>query len=107
MKMATHSATYGSSSVPLLKETPADERRREPRFGAEGEVTVVVNEGPHQQELTAKLMDFSLRGLRVRVDNEIPQGQEVRVFFSWGEVATQVMWTTALPNGFDIGLQLF
>ena len=105
--MSTQTSAFGTSPLPLMKETPADERRREPRFGAEGEVTMVVNEGPHQQELVAKLMDFSLRGLRVRVPNELPLGQEVRVFFSWGEVATQVMWVTPVPSGFDLGLQLF
>jgi PilZ domain len=103
--MATHSAAFGRASLPA--QTPADDRRREPRFGAEGEVTVVVNEGPHQQELVAKLLDFSLRGLRVQMEQELRQGEEVRVFFSWGEVTTLVMWTSALPIGFEIGLQLF
>lgn len=105
--MATHTAAFGTSRAPLIKETPGDDRRREPRFGAEGEVTVLVNEGPHQQELIAKLLDFSLRGLRVQMPAELKQGEEVRVFFSWGEVTTQVMWSSALPSGFEIGLQLF
>jgi len=105
--MATHSAAFGRSHLPAFKETPADDRRREPRFGAEGEVTVVVNEGPQQQEFVAKLLDFSLRGLRVQLPRELRQGEDVRVFFSWGEVTTQVMWTSALPTGFETGLQLF
>jgi hypothetical protein len=37
----------------------------------------------------------------------LKQGEEVRVFFSWGEVTTRVMWTSALPKGFETGLELF
>jgi hypothetical protein len=105
--MATHSNALPSNSFSALKAPSADERRGEPRFGAEGEVTVVVREGEHQRELLAKLMDFSLHGLRVQMPNEITEGTEVHVFFSWGEVTTQVMWATPAKNGFEIGLQLF
>jgi hypothetical protein len=107
MSMATHSQAFARAPISVLKETPADDRRREPRFGAEGEVTVLLNEGPQQQELVAKLLDFSLRGLRVQMPCELKQGEEVRVFFSWGEVTTRVMWTSALPKGFETGLELF
>jgi hypothetical protein len=105
--MATQTADFGMAPVPASAEKSSADRRREPRFGAEGEVTVVVNEGLHQQELIATLMDFSLHGLRVRIPVEVQQGVPVRVFFSWGEVATNVKWVTSVPNGFDIGLQLF
>jgi hypothetical protein len=105
--MALHTSAFGTAPAPAGKETSADDRRREPRFGAEGEVSVLINEGPKQQELTAKLLDFSLRGLRVHMPTELKQGEEVRVFFSWGEVTTQVMWSSPLPTGFEIGLQLF
>ncbi len=83
------------------------DRRREPRFGAEGEVTVVVMDGAQECELVAKLIDFSLHGLRVITTTDVPAGTEVRVFFSWGEVATQVVRTTPRTGGFEIGLQLF
>src|SRR3954462_10399505 len=105
--MATQSNTLSNNPVSVLKPQPADERRGEPRFGAEGEVTVVVFEGGHERELLAKLMDFSLHGLRVQMSNQISDGTEVHVFFSWGEVTTQVMWCTPADNGFEIGLQLF
>lgn len=93
--------------MPLMQPKSADDRRSEPRFGAEGEVTVVVREGDHERELMAKLLDFSLHGLRVQVPVSIPEATEVHVFFSWGEVTTQVMWSTPATNGFEIGLQLF
>jgi len=93
--------------LPIDQSPALDDRRSEPRFGAEGEVTVVVREGSHERELLAKLLDFSLHGLRVRVSHEVPEGTEVNVFFSWGEVTTQVMWSAAAADGFEIGLQLF
>ncbi len=91
----------------LLKDQAPQERRREPRFGAEGEVTVIVVDGPHERELKAKLLDFSLHGLRVRVPDAVPEGAEVRVFFSWGEVTTIVARSAEATDGYDLGLQLF
>jgi len=98
--MAT-SPAYVSSSVAVK------ERRNEPRFGAEGEVTVVVSEGLNDHEIAAKLLDFSLHGLRIRLNHQLAKGQEVRVIFSWGEATTHVQWTAPLANGFETGLQLF
>jgi hypothetical protein len=90
------------------KAHPAeDERRVEPRFGAEGDVTLVISEGLQEHEFAAKLLDFSLHGLRLRLTRELKRDQEVRVIFSWGEVTTRVMWTTPLADGFETGLQLF
>ncbi len=90
-----------------MQPKASDDRRSEPRFGAEGEVTVVVFEGTHEREILAKLLDFSLHGLRVQIPLNLVEGTEVHVFFSWGEVTTQVMWSTAAASGFEIGLQLF
>ena len=90
-----------------MQPKAADDRRSEPRFGAEGDVTVLVFEGTHEREMVAKLLDFSLHGLRVQIPHHYAEGTEVHVFFSWGEVTTQVMWSTAVANGFEIGLQLF
>lgn len=98
--MAT-SPAYVSSSVAVK------ERRTEPRFGAEGEVTVILSDGFNEQEIAAKLLDFSLHGLRIRLNRELSQGQEVRVIFSWGEATTHVQWTARLANAFESGLQLF
>ena len=84
-----------------------DERRGEPRFGAEGDVTLVVSDGLEDLECAAKLLDFSLHGLRIRLGRELDQGQEVRVIFSWGEATTHVQWTKPLSQGFETGLQLF
>lgn len=105
--MATYTNALPNASLSPVKVPATDERRSEPRFGAEGEVTVLVHDGGHERELLAKLMDFSLHGLRVQLSNEITEGTEVRVFFSWGEVTTQVMWATPTASGFEIGLQLF
>lgn len=106
--MATQTSATGIAPI-AVKKTAAGERRRETRFGTEGEISIVLMDDPQAREVSAQLMDFSLRGLRLRVANEIPQGRQVRVFFAWGEVATQVMWTSAVPEeqAFDIGLQLF
>lgn len=98
--MAT-SPAYVSSSIAIK------ERRGEPRFGAEGEVTVILSEGLNDHEISAKLLDFSLHGLRIRLNRELTKGQEVRVIFSWGEATTHVQWTARLANGFESGLQLF
>ncbi len=104
--MATDMNAVPNVFPPMSTSHDAD-RRREPRFGAEGEVIVVLADDPHQQEHTAKLLDFSLHGLRVRFPQELEEGREVRVFFSWGEVATQVVRTAQAKQGFEIGLQLF
>jgi PilZ domain len=98
--MATAPLQFPKRSVP-------DDRRNEPRFGAEGDVTLVVLNGSEEYELPAKLLDFSLHGLRLKLPRELKKGQEVRVMFSWGEATTQVMWTARLQNGFESGLQLF
>ena len=98
--MAT-SPAYVSSSVAVK------ERRNEPRFGAEGEVTVVVSEGLNDHEIAAKLLDFSLHGLRIRLNHQLAKGQEVRVIFSWGEATTHVQWTKRSSGEFESGLQLF
>jgi PilZ domain len=84
-----------------------DDRRIEPRFGAEGDVTLMVLEDANEVELAARLLDFSLHGLRIHLARELKREQEVRVIFSWGEATTRVMWTTPLTKGFETGLQLF
>ncbi|HVZ16809.1 MAG TPA: PilZ domain-containing protein [Terriglobales bacterium] len=84
-----------------------DDRRNEPRFGAEGDVTVVICEGVQEREIAAKLLDFSLHGLRIGLSRELQKDQEVRVIFSWGEATTRVMWTSRLDNRFESGLKLF
>lgn len=105
--MATQSNPLPNEQGALIKAPAADERRSEPRFGAEGEVTVLIREGGQDLEMLAKLVDFSLHGLRVQMPSAIGEGTEVHVFFSWGVVTTQVMHSVATENGFEVGLQLF
>jgi len=84
------------------------ERRREPRFGAEGEVTMFIETPAGDIEFRGKLLDFSLHGLRVRHQcKELAPGQDVRVFFVWGEVVTKVMWNTPAGESIETGLRLF
>jgi hypothetical protein len=89
------------------KQQVDDDRRGEPRFGAEGNVTLVVWQGREELEFAAKLLDFSLHGLRLLLARELDEGQEVRVVFSWGEATTHVQWTVPSDGGFESGLQLF
>ena len=98
--MATAQAFYPKPNVD-------DERRGEPRFGAEGNVTLVIWDGKKELEFAAKLLDFSLHGLRLQLSRRLDEGQEVRVIFSWGEATTHVQWTTPRANEFESGLQLF
>ncbi len=104
--MATEMSSLPMQAFPVTYSNHDAERRREPRFGAEGEVVIVVNDRS-EKEITAKLLDFSLHGLRVRVPDELPTGSDIRVLFSWGEVATQVVRCTEGQGGFEVGLQLF
>jgi len=84
------------------------ERRREPRFGAEGEVTLVIETKTGDIEFRGKLLDFSLHGLRIRHQyKDLALGQDVRVFFVWGEVVTKVMWNTPSDDSLETGLRLF
>lgn len=84
------------------------ERRREPRFGAEGEVSLIIETATGDVEFRGKLLDFSLHGLRVRHQcKELLPGQDVRVFFVWGEVVTKVMWNTPSGDSLESGLRLF
>ncbi|HMK29485.1 MAG TPA: PilZ domain-containing protein [Terriglobales bacterium] len=86
----------------------ASDRRREPRFGADGEVTMVVEKDDGPVEIRAELMDFSLTGLRVRHQHKgLKAGQHLSVLFSWGEISTRVMWNRAHGKGFEAGLKLF
>lgn len=93
--------------IEFPKRHQTDERRVEPRFGAEGDVTIVVSDGFQEAEIAAKLLDFSLHGLRIRSARELKKDQEVRVIFSWGEATTRVQWTARMANAFESGLQLF
>ncbi len=68
---------------------------------------MIISEGLNDHEVSAKLLDFSLHGLRIRLNRELRKGQEVRVIFSWGEATTHVQWTARLANAFESGLQLF
>ncbi len=104
--MATEKIAVPMSAFPITYLNHEADRRREPRFGAEGEVAIVVDDGS-EKEITAKLLDFSLHGLRVKVPTKLPTGTDIRVLFSWGEVATQVVRCAESPSGFEIGLQLF
>jgi PilZ domain len=84
------------------------ERRKEPRFGAEGEVTMVIETPAGDIEFRGKLLDFSLHGLRVRHQcKELLPSQDVRVFFVWGEVVTKVMWNAPSADSIETGLRLF
>ena len=100
-----------SAPLQFPKPTPHPDadRRNEPRYGAEGEVMLVIFDPRtgKEHEMDATLLDFSLHGLRIRMSRELKKGQEVRVIFSWGEATTQVMWTARLANAFESGLQLF
>jgi hypothetical protein len=95
--------------APLQFPKPAvnSDRRGEPRYGAEGDVTLVFFDGQREMEYSAKLLDFSLHGLRIRLARELKKDQEVRILFSWGEATTRVMWTARMANAFESGLQLF
>ena len=87
---------------------PGSERRNEPRFGAEGEVTMLVMTAHGEQEVRAQLVDFSLKGLRIRHEHAaLSKGDHVQVFFSWGDITTEVKWNTPLGKRFEAGLQLF
>jgi len=96
-----------SSPAYFPKPNVDDDRRGEPRFGAEGNVTLVVWQGQQELEFAAKLLDFSLHGLRLHLSRRLKEGEEVRVIFSWGEATTHVQWTTPNGTGFESGLQLF
>ena len=104
--MATEKIALPMSAFPITYLNHDAERRREPRFGAEGEVAIMVDDGS-DKEITAKLLDFSLHGLRVKVPSVLPTGTDIRVLFSWGEVATQVVRCVESPDGIEVGLQLF
>jgi hypothetical protein len=106
--MATQTSAFGPAQARSpITEISGVERRSEPRFGADGEVAVMVFSSGRQLELQAKLLDFSLHGLRIEMESAIEKGAEVHVFFSWGEATTRAMWSTPTKGGFEIGLQLF
>lgn len=102
--------------IDMLTQTKAEDvlksegdRRREPRLLAEGEVTVLLRRQTGDLQFKAELLDFSLRGMRIRHEQqEFQENQKVHIFFSWGEVDTTVMWSKPLgEDRFETGLQLF
>ncbi len=74
------------------------ERRREPRFVAEGEVVLSVMRPSGFVEIRGKLIDTSLHGLRTRHAHAgLDRGQLLLVTYPWGTVIAEVEWST--PHG--------
>jgi len=73
-----------------------DERRKEPRTAASGEVTLHLG---GSVTIRGELLDVSPSGFRIRhQSNELKPGMEVEVQYPWGQVRARIMWARELKG---------
>jgi PilZ domain len=83
------------------------ERRREPRFVAEGEVVLSVMRPNGFVEIRGKIVDTSLHGLRTRHEHTgLDRGQLLLVTYPWGTVIAEVEWSTPCKEFTETGFRL-
>ncbi|HLH08692.1 MAG TPA: hypothetical protein VKW78_15745 [Terriglobales bacterium] len=88
-----------SESELLRKIAQLDiERRREPRFVADGEIVLSVMQPSGFVDLRGELVNTSLHGLRARHHHlALSRGQQLLVTYPWGTVIAEVQWS--IPHG--------
>jgi len=93
------SAEAGSGCLPAGRP----ERRREPRYRAEGEVWLWP-EGLQIPEIHGRLVDISRHGFRVAHQcQNLPAGGRVRFRHAAGQGAARVIWNRIVPGGVESG----
>lgn len=89
----------------LTKLAPVrPERRREPRYRAEGEVCLWPDQLPIG-EIHGRLVDISRHGFRVAHQcQSLAAGERVRFRHAGGQGAARVIWNRIVPGGVESGL---
>jgi PilZ domain len=83
------------------------ERRREPRFVAEGEVVLSVMRPTGFIDIRGRLVDTSLHGLRARHKPAgLDRGELLLVTYPWGTVIAEVEWSIPHRDLTETGLKL-
>lgn len=83
------------------------ERRREPRFSADGEVVFSLMRPQGFLDFRGELVNASLHGLRTRHEHlGLARGQQLLVTFPWGTVIAEVQWSTPHQDFTETGLRL-
>jgi hypothetical protein len=83
------------------------ERRREPRFVADGEVVLSLMRPSGFIDIRGRLVDTSLHGLRARHEPAgLDRGQLLLVTYPWGTVIAEVEWSTPHRNFTETGFRL-
>src|SRR5580658_3695297 len=96
-----------SLSNPPLKEVAMGSvsfqpERRAPRVPATIHIRLLLNGEDSKPGLSARTIDLSERGMRIRTDFDLAQGQIIRIA-SWGEsgqpMPCRVVWAQRMPGG--------
>lgn len=98
--------THNSAASGSVQFEWAD-RRREPRFGATGNVNVVVPRPEGKLSFSGELLDISRSGFHLRhACAELYRGERVRVMLASGEVEAEVVWNSVHGKSVETGLCL-
>ena len=83
------------------------ERRREPRFAADGEVVLSMMKPSGFVDIRGQLVDTSLHGLRARHQHAgLSRGQQLLVTYPWGTVIAEVTWSIPHQDFTETGFRL-
>lgn len=97
-----------SESELLRKIAQLDiERRREPRFPADGEVMLSIMQPSGFVDIRGELINTSLHGLQARHDHlALSRGQQLLVTYPWGTVIAEVQWSVPREEFTESGFRL-
>ena len=83
------------------------ERRREPRFIADGDVVLSLMRPSGFLDIRGELVNTSLHGLRARHSHiALNCGDHLLVTYPWGTVLAEVKWSTPREEFTETGLRL-
>ncbi len=82
------------------------ERRREPRFIIDADVTVTVLGSPKQLPVTGRVLDMSGSGLRLMVRTPIPCGAVVKIEGNDMLLLAEVCRSNYGLGAYDLGLKI-
>jgi hypothetical protein len=87
-------------------QTTLEERRREPRYSAEGRAVMVIEAG-RRLEIVGSLVDMSDHGLCIaHMYPALASGMEIEVHFNEQVRKARVMWNRINADGVQSGFYL-
>jgi hypothetical protein len=91
------------ANAPALEMTAVDERRREERVAAQGEVILIL-ETPQIFEIRGRLLDKSASGFRAsHMYPALTSGQVIRCRLEGVEILVRVVWNRIIEEEVESG----